>query len=249
MALPTKTTAEDLEMVLGYLRTQVGWISIKKMSSSIPEKHAHAFKLEAMRYLGLIERNESAEVKLSDTGRTYAEAKNPTQKAEVIAGRLKTVPLFEATLAWIHYNQKEAPTKTDVANYWHDKHASATGGASGDALTDPVIFFFRMADLAGFGKFIPAGKGRDSHFKVNLGALKPFVTGQVPARPAPADAGAPVTAAPAAPAVATPSVSMADRVHINVEIHIAADAKPSTIEEIFKNMRRYLLEQTSPNAG
>jgi len=249
MALPTKTTTEDLDIVLGYLRTQVGWTLIKKISSAIPAKHAHAFKVEAMRYLGLIERNDSNEIKLSDTGRSYAEAKNPAQKAAIIASRLKTVPLYEATLEWIHYNQKEAPTKTDVANYWHDKHASATGGASGDALTDPVIFFFRMADLAGFGKFIPAGKGRDSHFKVNFEALKPFVTGQMPAPEAPADAATPLAPSPTAPAVITPSVSMADRVHINVEIHIAADAKPSTIEEIFKNMRRYLLEQTTPNAG
>jgi len=36
---------------------------------------------------------------------------------------------------------------------------------------------------------------------------------------------------------------------VNVEIHIAADAKPATIEEIFKNMRKYLLGQADSSAN
>jgi len=36
---------------------------------------------------------------------------------------------------------------------------------------------------------------------------------------------------------------------VNVEIHIAADAKPATIEEIFKNMRKYLIEQPDMTNG
>jgi hypothetical protein len=45
------------------------------------------------------------------------------------------------------------------------------------------------------------------------------------------------TVAPAAPA----AVSVGAGIHINIEIHIAADATSDTIEEIFKNMRRYVL--------
>jgi hypothetical protein len=42
---------------------------------------------------------------------------------------------------------------------------------------------------------------------------------------------------------ATPQagVSVAPGVNINIEIHIAADASSETIQEIFKNMRRYVL--------
>jgi hypothetical protein len=42
-------------------------------------------------------------------------------------------------------------------------------------------------------------------------------------------------------------------VHVNVEIHIAADASFETIEEIFRNMRRYVssssLERDIPRRG
>ena len=65
----------------------------------------------------------------------------------------------------------------------------------------------------------------------------------------PGPAGSTVTstpeATPAAPMPVPPApvsaVSVGPGVHINIEIHIAADATSETIEEIFRNMRRYVL--------
>jgi hypothetical protein len=37
------------------------------------------------------------------------------------------------------------------------------------------------------------------------------------------------------------TVSVTPGIHVNIEIHIAADASADTIENIFKNMRRYVL--------
>jgi hypothetical protein len=37
------------------------------------------------------------------------------------------------------------------------------------------------------------------------------------------------------------AVSVGQGIHINIEIHIAADASSDTIEDIFRNMRRYVL--------
>jgi hypothetical protein len=45
-----------------------------------------------------------------------------------------------------------------------------------------------------------------------------------------------------------PSVSIGAGIHINIEIHIAADASASTVEEIFKNMRRYVLSGDGASA-
>jgi hypothetical protein len=49
--------------------------------------------------------------------------------------------------------------------------------------------------------------------------------------------------APASSAAVAPpaTVSVGHGIHINVEIHIAADASSETIEDIFRNMRRYVL--------
>jgi len=40
---------------------------------------------------------------------------------------------------------------------------------------------------------------------------------------------------------ASPTLLVGPGIHINIEIHIAADASAETVEEIFKNMRRYVL--------
>ncbi|MBO0884123.1 MAG: hypothetical protein J2P17_28100, partial [Mycobacterium sp.] len=51
-----------------------------------------------------------------------------------------------------------------------------------------------------------------------------------------------VPAARALPVHPTPvAVSVGQGIHINIEIHIAADASSETIENIFRNMRRYVL--------
>jgi hypothetical protein len=54
------------------------------------------------------------------------------------------------------------------------------------------------------------------------------------------------TVAPSIPALRPGSsistgVAVSPGIHINIEIHIAADSSADTIEEIFKNMRRYVL--------
>ncbi|MGH8825141.1 MAG: hypothetical protein ACRDVN_11760 [Jiangellaceae bacterium] len=42
-------------------------------------------------------------------------------------------------------------------------------------------------------------------------------------------------------AAAPVAVSVGPGIHINIEIHIAADASSETVEDIFRNMRRYIL--------
>jgi hypothetical protein len=237
-----KTTATDLEKVSAYLKNQVGWVEIDKIKKAIPPKHIHGFKVEAMKYIGLLER-DGENVKLTAEGRNYA-AGDASQRARVMQGQLRSIPLFNATLEWMHFNDKIDVSKTDIANYWHDQHPIETSGATGDALTDSAVFFMRMVGVAELGRFIAAGAGRDTHLEMDAAQLAAFATGE----PAPTveDEEPPPAVAPRAPAL-----SVGAGLNVNVEIHIAADAKPATIEEIFKNMRKYLLGQAdaSQNGG
>ena len=62
-------------------------------------------------------------------------------------------------------------------------------------------------------------------------------------------ATAPVARGLAVPATSPVAVSVGPGVHINIEIHIAADASSETVEEIFKNMRRYVLSDGKADDG
>jgi hypothetical protein len=146
-SLPMKTTPLDLEKLSAYLKNQVGWVEIDKIKKAIPAKHASGFKIEAMRFLGLLERDGNNVKLTTPAGRDFA-AGDPTKRAVIMRVRMKSIPLYNATLEWMHFNDKTDVPKTDVANYWHDNHSTETGGAVGDALTDSAVFFMRMVGVA-----------------------------------------------------------------------------------------------------
>jgi hypothetical protein len=251
MTPPIKTTMSDIDGLFSFLKGQVGWVPLDRVRKTIDSKLSDNRKLEASRYLGLIER-DGANVRLSEAGRAYANG-DEAARTEVMLAALKGVPLYFQTIVWIHHNNKTEPTKTDVGNYWHDKLQGELDGAKDAALTDAVIFFFRVAEAAGLGKFITPGKGRPiALLRSDLEAVKSAVTtasvvpadgAAPPAAPAALAAGqqhlpvSPVSIAAAPPA----NLKVSPAIHINLEIHIAADAMPDTVEEIFKNMRKYVL--------
>lgn len=251
-ALPIKTTAEDIIFLAEYLKAQVGFVPLERLRAAVPAPHGDARKIDAMRFLGLIEVNSSG-VKLTDDGRIYA-AGSANERATVLAGRLRSIPLFSATLDWMHYSKVRMPAKTDIANYWVDKHSGEVSGSKGAALTDAAVLFLRIAGAAGAGKFVAAGAGRETHLKVDPDALEAIVTGAAPV--AAATPPAAVGAAPGRPPMklsegagnGSADVTLSPGININIEIHIAADAKAATIEEIFKNMRKYVLNRSGDEA-
>lgn len=246
--LPLKTTEADLEQISTYLANQVGWVPLSKIRAAIPPKHADNRKVEAVRYLGLIER-DGENIKLTPTGRDYA-AGDAAKRGSVMRQLLQAKPLYKATLDWMHYQGKTAPNKTEIANYWHDHHSGETAGATNEAMTSSAVFFMRMVGVAELGKFIAAGHGRDTHLETDTSKLEEFATGAPPPEPAGKAVAQPPTAQPV-PAPAPPpsaGVLVGTGLNVNLEIHIAADAKPATVEEIFKNMRKYLIDGPESSA-
>jgi hypothetical protein len=226
-------------------------VPIEQIKKTITPRYADNRKIEAMRYIGFLDR-DGGNVKLGELGREYATTADPDARAKVVGKAMMGVPLYRTTLEWLHFGERESVNKPDLANYWHDSHADELGGASGDALTDAVILFMKLADMAGVVKFIPAGKGRETHIQLNRERLTAVATG---ASATSVDAQATASATPERQDEvprrdeARPSLGLETALRVNVEIHIAADAKPATIEEIFKNMRRYLIERADQDDG
>jgi hypothetical protein len=242
--LPIKTTFEDVDKLAKYLRSQVGWVEIDKAKSAIATKHVDARKLDAMKYIGLLERDGN-NIKLTGAGQEYADG-DESSRADVLRANLRGIPLYYETVEWLHHSSKGDQTKTQIASYWHDHHSGKLDGAAGSALTDAVIFFMRLLDQADVSHFVPAGRGRpESYLQVESEKLASFVNEATPTPPgtSPPVPGPPPPSPPPPPPLSPTGVKVAvsPDIHINLEIHIAADAKPATVEEIFKNMRKYVL--------
>lgn len=251
MALPIKTTDEDLEVLADYLDKKVGFVPLTQLRTTVKAPHGDNRKIEAMKFIGLLERKDD-DVKLTDDGHAFARATGETREA-IIAARLKAIPVYEQTLEWMHFQKQYEPTKTQVAQFWSDKHSDKLDGAAGAALTDAVVFFMRLFGISGLGKFVAAGAGRDTHVEANAARLGAFVTGATLATVTTVTTGDAKPAAAAAQdqpqhrgrestrETADPEPTVSSAVNINIEVHVAGDAKPETIKEIFRNMRKYVL--------
>ena len=159
-----------------FLKSQIGWTPLETLRKRLPSKHTGSRKIEAMEYIGLIER-DGENVKLSEDGRAWANGSD-AERATVMSRLLRSNPLYDATIEWLHYtHQKDEAPKTDVANYWHDNLSAESGGVTGDSLGDAVVFFLRVADAAGLGTFVAAGVGRDTHLKIDRAVLTAYAQG------------------------------------------------------------------------
>jgi hypothetical protein len=112
------------------------------------------------------------------------------------------------------------------------KNVLASKGVPEERIDDVLALIVEGADAVGFLKEI-AGKRW-----VDLTGVGDNAT---PAQDTPNSGQVLTGAAPAPAQRVAPVVSVAPAIHVNIEIHIAADASSQVIEEIFKNMRRYVL--------
>ena len=262
--LPLKTTVDDIDILTTYLKSQVGWTSLDRLRTAIDTKHADNRKLEATRYIGLVER-DGENIRLSTLGREYASASDGGDREDLLLKAIRRTPLYSETVQWLHWTKRYEPNKPDIGNYWHDKHPDKLEGAKNTALTDAAVFFLRLAGAAGLGQFIPAGNRRpETLLRADPAKLAAYVDEiskgsmeqEPPARPSetgstPAEAGSAPVLQPTSPHSSVPQVSVqtSPAVHVNIEIHIAADATAATVEEIFKNMRKYVLNDGATSGG
>jgi hypothetical protein len=125
------------------------------------------------------------------------------------------------------YDGAALPSDTIARNVLQDK------GVPADRTSEVLTLILASAEAAGLVKEI---NGRRY---VDLSGASSTASASAPSEasgsPAPVIREAPV------PQVSAPQVTVGSGVNINIEIHIAADASTQTIEDIFKNMRRYVL--------
>lgn len=267
--IPIKTTFDDIDKLLTFLRPNFGWVSLTKVKANLDSRTSDNRKLEAARWIGLIKR-DGQNVEITDEGRAYASTQDPTDRARIMARLLADAPLYTQTVEWMYHTNKSEPIKTDVMDQWYKHYGDQLEGAQGAALGDGVIMFMRVAEAAGLGKFITAGNRRpETYFKGERAAIEQFYNTYVAGKPnddmedigptpgsesGPANGPHTPVVAPTyssqaaqAPAQVAPQVTFqaSPAIHINLEIHIAADATADTVAEIFKNMRKYVLSDGS----
>lgn len=257
--VPIKTSIEDIQKLLGYLSRQIGWVDVPKLEKALGSQDDR--KLGAMVEFGLILR-DGGNLRTTERGQLF----NVEPKA-ALRQVLDTVDLYRATLEWVHYGNKAEATAAEIGQYWEASHKDTLGGLSGSTLGSGAVTFGRVVDGAGLGTFLVGRGGKETRVTFDLTAVDDVVNGAAPTVPSePADeaeegpidtpttapAGPVTTTAQTLPMPAAPptvTVTTSPSVHVNIEIHIAADATADTVREIFKNMARYVLDKQIADDG
>lgn len=252
--IPINTSVEDIQKTLGYLARQVGWVETAKVEKALGTLDDR--KVSAMVEFGLILR-DGGNLKATPRGQLF----NSGKQTEALREVLNAVELYRATLEWAHYGGKSEVTATEVGQYWESSHADTLGNLSGKTLKHGAVCFGRVVEGAGLGDFTVGRGGKETRITLLTAEIDDLINGASAATSDSQDQSAPNAtggAAPTTEAVATysPAVSPAQvahtspvsvtaspNVHVNVEIHIAADATVDTVREIFKNMARYVLDK------
>lgn len=251
--VPTKTSIEDMQKLIGYLGRQVGWVELSKIEKSLGSTAVDGRKISAVVELGLVHRDNS-NLKLTDRGRTFIARQN-----EALTESIRNVELYNATVEWFHYQNKTEVTAVEIGHYWETSHSDTLEGLGGETLKSGAVCFARIVEGAGLGRFLIGRGGKETRLELDKASVDAMVQnetqvledsdGAVEEGPAPSSGGenpgqpqgernseAPVQKPPVV-------VSASPSVHVNVEIHIAADATATTVREIFKNMAHYVLDK------
>lgn len=257
LMVPVKTSVEDMQKVMGFLSRQIGWIEsarIEKALGTLDDR-----KVAAMVEFGLILR-DGKNLRTTDRGQLFN-----TDPQAALREVLLSVDLYKSTMDWVHYGKRDSVTSAEIGQYWEASHKDTIGTLGGTTLGYGAVTFGRVIDGAAAGRFTLGRGGKETRIEFDLSVVDLLVTGEpdvedpAPADEAAADSAAPDQQTPAPESSPTPpatmerqvlppapsvNVSTSPSVHVNVEIHIAADATADTVREIFKNMARYVLDKT-----
>ncbi|HZS06187.1 MAG TPA: hypothetical protein VFD58_15205 [Blastocatellia bacterium] len=164
LALPTLATPGDIRELVRYLRKKPAGVTIVEAMDATRKKTLHPGKIPAYEFLGLVER-EGDRLRLSPQGWDFAGKLQPEARAfrDVIT---LSAP-YRSLLEWIHGQQLDLVTQTDVAAYWQKHHAGEHGLGNEKTVTASIVCFFHLCQAAELGAMTIGKRGQPARLKVD----------------------------------------------------------------------------------
>ena len=176
MKLPLYTSVDEIDKVVDVLYSRIKEIPVLE-AQKINKSLFSTNNVQTFSFIGLISVNDSG-IKLTELGRKYNSG-DTVECLEILKGLIKKINIYDTTLEYYHHNQKLNPTKTDTGSYWHENFTEKISDLSEEELTSAVVFFYRLCEKAGLGKYINAGRGRETHINFDNVQLAEYVTTKV----------------------------------------------------------------------
>jgi len=174
MGLPMLTNVGDIDTITNILSSK-----IKEISESEARKiNKQAFSEDnifTFTFLGIIQKDDKG-IKLSEAGREYVNQTSDELKVKILKLSIKKINIYDTTLEYMHHNQKLSPTKTEIGAYWNENFNDKVTTLTESQISSAVIFFLKLLEKVNLGKFINAGRGRETRIDFDNVELAEYVT-------------------------------------------------------------------------
>lgn len=168
MALPLKTTAEDVRSIAKYLKTKPTGATASE-AKAVDRKMVDSRKLAAYVTWKIVAREDS-KLKLTDRGSRLA--RYPEKGAEVFQEVVSLMKPYQSAIEMAHQQGLGTIDTNDVAAQWHEHHTDVVGDANENTLRENAVCFFNVAEAAGLGKVT---KGKPTRLDLDKKAVAAFI--------------------------------------------------------------------------
>lgn len=170
MALPLKTTSDDIRKVVNYFKTKPTGATVDETKSALGKQAVDPRKMAAYRTWSILEK-EGEKYKLSVRARDYA--RRPETERAFFQGIVDGNPAYRSVLEWAHHQGLDSVTTTDVVSHWHEHHRDIVGAGTKDSsLRDASVAFFHLCQAAGLGKLTLGRGGNPTRLDLDRSSLK-----------------------------------------------------------------------------
>ena len=173
--LPQRTSPTEIEKVISILGPKVTGLSVadaKKIDSNLFEENT----IHTCMFVGLIESYDGKIKLTSSAGRDYHKASDIGGKKSILRERIRQIPIYDRTIEYFYHGENFTPTKVDIAAYWHENYLNELEEMSEEDLTNAAIFFIRFLEFADLGQYVQAGRGRDTHSRLDQVKVAEYIT-------------------------------------------------------------------------
>jgi len=174
MSLPVKTTLEDIEALLGYLKRKALGVTLNEAESVLDHRFLDGRKLSALEAWGLISR-EDDRLSLTRLGRRGT--RKEEDKAAMFGEVLRSIRAYRTALEWANEQNLESIEAVDLASRWNEYNQDEVETSNERTLRDNVICFFHLAQGAGLGRLVIGRRGAETRFDTDRSALTSFIEG------------------------------------------------------------------------
>jgi hypothetical protein len=172
--LPVLATASDVREVVQFLKKKPTGITIVEAMDTVKKRVFEPRKVTAYEFWGIVSR-DGDRLKLSPLGWEFARTQEP--EARIYRSVLDGTEPYRSVLEWIHQQNLDLVTHTDVAAYWQTRYPETLDQNNEKTTEGNVVCFFHICQAAELGTVTIGKRGQPARLRVDREELQAYIEG------------------------------------------------------------------------